>query len=102
MITILKNNMPSLSKPFAVLLLLTAAISMNPQTPLWAGQGAVRQLYAVPNTTFIENPAGDAGVVTINDVSGSIATLQTSINNARSSNPGSIIVIHLLSGATYS
>src|ERR1051325_5388501 len=65
-----------------------------------AAQGVVRMLYTVPNTTFIENPAGDS-TVTINDTSGSIATLQTSINNARSANPNSIIVIHLLKGATY-
>src|SRR4051794_29985318 len=65
-----------------------------------AGQGVARMLYTVPNSTFIENPAGDS-VVTINDTSGSITTLQTSINNARSANPNSIIVIHLLRGATY-
>jgi len=66
-----------------------------------AEPGAVRMLYTVPNSTFIENPSGDSGVVTINDTSGSVATLQASINNARSANPNSIIVIHLLTGATY-
>lgn len=66
-----------------------------------AGQGAVRMLYTVPNATFIEKPAGDS-VVAINDVSGSISTLQTSINNARVANPNSVLVIRLLSNATYS
>ncbi len=59
-------------------------------------------LYTVPNATFIETPAGDSGVVTINDTSGSIATLQSSINSARSANPASIIVINLKGGAAYS
>lgn len=68
----------------------------------FAGQGVQRILYTVPNASFIENPSGDTGVVTINDTSGSISTLQTSINNARSSNPDSIIVINLKRGATYS
>lgn len=58
-------------------------------------------LYAVPNSTFIESPSGDTNVVTINDTSGSISTLQTSINNARSANPNSIIVINLQRGTTY-
>ncbi len=58
-------------------------------------------LYTVPNTTFIENPSGDSGVVTINDASGSISTLQTSINNARSAHSSSIIVINLKRGAVY-
>jgi len=67
----------------------------------FAGQGVQRMLYTVPNSSFIENPSSDS-VVTINDTSGSIATLQALINNARSANPSSIIVIHLLNGATYS
>src|SRR5262249_50568179 len=66
----------------------------------FAQQGAVRMLYTVPNTTFIEQPAGES-VVTINDTSGSISTLQTAINNARSANPDKVIVIHLKRGATY-
>ena len=65
-----------------------------------AGQGAQRLLYTVPNTTFIENPGGD-NEVTINDSSGSIAGVQSAINAARGSNPGAIIVITLLRGATY-
>ncbi len=67
----------------------------------FAGQGVDRMLYTVPNSSFIENPSGDSNVVTVNDTSGTISGLQTAINNARSSNPNSIIVIHLLRGATY-
>jgi autotransporter-associated beta strand protein/parallel beta-helix repeat protein len=67
----------------------------------FAGQGSSRMLYTVPNSTFIENVAGDSDV-TIADTSGSVSTLQALINNARSANPNSIIIIHLLSGATYS
>ena len=65
-----------------------------------AGQGAGRMLYTAPNMAFIEQPLGDS-VVTINDTSGSIATLQTVINNARSANPNSIIVIQLSTNASY-
>src|SRR5215470_6081047 len=67
-----------------------------------AGQGAGTPLYTVPNSSFIENPAGSESVVTINDASGLISSLQTAINNARSANPNAILVIRLLSGATYS
>jgi hypothetical protein len=81
--------------------LLAAASLLFASSVLFADQGAGRMLYTVPNATFIEKPSGDS-VVTVNDTSGSIATLQSSINNARSSNPNSIIVIHLLRGATYS
>lgn len=69
---------------------------------VFAGQGAQRMLYSVPNSPFIENPNGDSNVVTINDSSGSIATLQSLINSARATNENAMIVIHLLSGATYS
>src|SRR5205085_1481543 len=41
-------------------------------------------------------------VVTINDTSGSISSLQSAIDNARSANPSNVIVIHLLRGAVYS
>ncbi len=69
-------------------------------TAALAGQGAQRMLYTVPNSSFVESPAGD-NMVTINDTSGSMSTLQTLLNNARTANPGSIIVVHLLGGATY-
>ena len=65
-----------------------------------AKQGAVRTLYTAPNTAFVEQPSGET-VITVNDTSGSIATLQAEINNARSANPGNVIAIHLLRGAIY-
>src|SRR5581483_516689 len=65
-----------------------------------AGQGAQRMLYTPPNMTFISTKSGDHAV-TVADTSGSIATLQTLINNARASNPTNIIVVTLLSNATY-
>lgn len=68
--------------------------------PMFAGQGASRMLYTVPNNPFIENVSGD-NIVTVDDSSGSIPTLQTLINNARTANPNYILVIHLLAGATY-
>src|SRR5215469_11266771 len=67
----------------------------------FGGQGAGRLLYTVPNNTFIEQPTGDT-VVTINDTSGSVASLQATLNSTRSANPGAIVVIHLLTNATYS
>ena len=63
-------------------------------------QGVVGTLYRLPNSTFIENPGGDS-VVTVNDASGSIFSLQTAINKARAANPNLIIVIYLLNGAIY-
>lgn len=70
------------------------------QIRMMAGQGVARALYTVPNTSFIENPSGDS-VVTVNDASGAIATLQMEINNARSANPNSIITIQLQTNAIY-
>ncbi len=66
----------------------------------FAGQGAQRMLYTSPNSKFISTPSGDHAVM-VNDTSGSIATLQASINNARVANPTNVIVITLLSNATY-
>src|SRR5579862_4572505 len=77
----------------STLLALAASSTMG-------GQGVIRSLFTVPNTTFIVNPSGDT-VVNVNDSSGSISTLQTSINGARSANPSAVIIIHLLSGVTY-
>ena len=57
-----------------------AVISLTlPAATAFAGQGVQRLLYTVPNTAFIEQPAGES-VVTINDTSGSIVALQTAIN----------------------
>jgi hypothetical protein len=65
-----------------------------------AGQGVVRGLFTVPNSGFIVNPSGDT-ITTIRDSTGSIAAIQTSINNARVANASAIIVAYLESGATY-
>ncbi len=85
-----------LRSAFILAIALTLATAM-----VFARQGVVRNLYTVPNTTFIEQPAGES-VVTINDTSGSISSVQAAIDNARSANPSSVIVIHLLRGAVYS
>jgi hypothetical protein len=66
-----------------------------------AGQGVSRMLYANPNFSFIEQRTNET-VITINDSSGSIAGVQSSINSARTANPTNLIVIRLLSGAIYS
>lgn len=81
-------------------LLFALAASIIAASQAFGGQGAVRMLYTVPNSGFVESPSGD-NIVSISDTSGSLATLQTLINNARASNPGAIIVIHLMNGATY-
>src|SRR5438128_2753924 len=97
-------NMNKLSKklsPIATMaLFICAGIAVLTATTAVAKQGAQRMLYTVPNATFIETKSGDHAI-TINDTSGSISSLQTAINNARSANPTNVIVIHLLRGATY-
>jgi parallel beta-helix repeat protein len=85
---------------FAAMAVVLTALNAVFATSLLAGQGAQRMLYTVSTNSFIENVSGDS-VVTISDTSGSVSTLQTRINSARSANPNSIIIIHLLSGATY-
>jgi parallel beta-helix repeat protein len=50
-------------------------------------------LYTEPNATFIET-SGES-VVTITDTSGSISTVQSQIDSARSANPGKVLVINL-------
>jgi len=77
----------------AILVLICGNVS-------FAGQGAQRMLYTSPNSKFISTPSGEHAVM-VNDASSSIATLQTSINNARAANPTNVIVITLLSNATY-
>src|SRR6185369_15415115 len=61
---------------------------------LHAGQGVQRMLYTAPNTSFVMQKSAEV-LVTVNDTSGSIATLQTAINNARSANPTNVIVVRL-------
>jgi autotransporter-associated beta strand protein/parallel beta-helix repeat protein len=90
--------MLSLNQFIAILAALFAGLAVSPAA--FAGQGAQRMAYTVPNNTFIQHPAGDS-VVTISDTSGSVTTLQAAISGARTANPGSIISIRLLSGATY-
>lgn len=68
---------------------------------VFAGQGVQRMLFTRPNTTFVEQPSGET-VVNVNDTSGSISTLQASINSARNANPTNVIIIRLLTNATYS
>jgi autotransporter-associated beta strand protein/parallel beta-helix repeat protein len=84
---------------FFTVCLALATMSVVSGTTLFAGPGVQRLLYTVPNSTFIESSADT--LVNINDASGSISILQTAINNARTANPGAIITIRLLSGATY-
>jgi parallel beta-helix repeat protein len=80
---------------------LTPTITPTPtptpsSMPLQGKRGA---LYTPPTNTFFMTPGDSA--VTINDTSGSIASVQTAINNARSSNPSAVIVARLMSGGTY-
>ena len=88
-----------MKQPSAVGLFCLAAFAAP--TAAFAAQGAQRLLYTVPNSTFIENQAGDQ-VVTLNDTTGSIASVQSAIDSARSANPGAIIVARLARGMTYS
>jgi parallel beta-helix repeat protein len=81
--------------PFSRLALALAIIAASLAADrALAGQGAVRMLYTTPNMSFIEQPSGEV-VTNINDASGSIATLQTTINNVRAANPTTVIVIRL-------
>ncbi|HUB67691.1 MAG TPA: right-handed parallel beta-helix repeat-containing protein [Candidatus Methylacidiphilales bacterium] len=51
-------------------------------------------LYTEPNPAFIEKPGGD-NVIIVKDSSGSIATVQASIDTARRTNPAAILRIDL-------
>src|ERR1700751_2034396 len=86
--------------PRSVCCALCAILFLIYENVSLAAPGAQRMLYTSPNTTFIATPSGDHAV-TVNDASGSIATLQSAISSARASNPTNIIVITLLSNATY-
>lgn len=68
----------------------------------FAGPAGLRSSldYAVANSPFIQSPTTES-VVTIEDTSGSIATLQGSIDAARAANPNEILVIRLKPNATY-
>src|SRR5215831_13021594 len=82
-----------------VILSLVALAALS-NTIAFGGQGAGRMLYVPPNSTFVENPSGES-VVSVNDNSGTIYTLQSSINSARIANPNSLLVVRLLTGSTY-
>src|SRR5581483_6236579 len=93
-----QGNMNKLFKKLSFVttaaLFICAGVAVLKATTAAAAQGAQSTLYKVPNSTFIENPSGDSKV-TVNDTSGSISTLQASINSARSAHAGSVIVITL-------
>jgi hypothetical protein len=82
-------------KPASVYIKMFVA-SLGLLSVAFAGQGVQRLLYTTPNSTFVSQPTGEV-LVTVNDTSGSIATLQTAINNARSAHPSNVIVINLAS-----
>jgi parallel beta-helix repeat protein len=86
--------------PRSICRLFTTIIILISGSSVFAGQGAQRMLYTSPNMAFITAPSGDHAV-TVSDVSGSISTLQTAIASARSANPTNVIIITLLSNATY-
>ena len=56
--------------------------------------------YSVANSAFIETPTSES-VVTLEDTSGSITTLQALIDAARAANPDQLIIIRLKSNTTY-
>ena len=59
-------------------------------------------IYTAPtNFPFLQQPTGEK-VVSLQDTSGSISTLQGMIDAARASNPDSFLVIYLKAAATYS
>ena len=76
-----------------VFLMATIATSL-------AQPGLTGTLYTVPNGTFFQQPAGET-VTTINDTSGSISTLQTAINSARTANATRFLIINLKSNTEY-
>jgi len=65
-----------------------------------AQPGVTGNLYTVPNGTFYQQPTSET-VTTINDTSGSISTLQTAINTARTANATRFLIINLKSNTEY-
>ncbi|MBU6222316.1 MAG: right-handed parallel beta-helix repeat-containing protein [Planctomycetes bacterium] len=61
--------------------------------------GVMTPAYVVPNATFVQQ-SGET-VTTINDTSGSIATVQTAINSARTANASRLIVVNLKANTRY-
>jgi hypothetical protein len=62
-------------------------------------EGVMSPSYVVPNATFVQQ-SGET-VTTINDTSGSIATVQTAINSARTANASRLIVVNLKANTRY-
>ena len=70
------------------------AVDLSPSTSITA--------YTPPTSfPFIQQPTGEK-VVSLQDTSGSISTLQGMIDGARASNPNSFLVIYLKAAAAYS
>ncbi len=65
-----------------------------------AQPGLADYVYTLPNGDFIQNVAGD-DVLTLNDTSGSISSLQSAIDSARTSNPSAFLRIFLKPGSAY-
>jgi hypothetical protein len=76
------------------LLLIICLYSAN------AEPGLVENFYALPNGAFIQNEAGDEEVI-LEDLSGSLSTLQAAINTARSDYPEAFLLILLKPGGVY-
>jgi autotransporter-associated beta strand protein/parallel beta-helix repeat protein len=72
------------------------------QVDSYAGSAGLRNSldYSVANSAFIETPTSES-VVSLVDTSGSIATLQATIDAARTANPDQLIIIRLKSNTTY-
>ena len=62
-------------------------------------EGVMTPSYVVSNATFVQQ-SGET-VTTINDTSGSIATVQTAINSARTANASRLIVVNLKANTRY-
>ena len=62
-------------------------------------EGVMTPSYVVPNAAFVQQ-SGET-VTTINDTSGSIATVQTAINSARTANASRLIVVNLKANTRY-
>lgn len=59
------------------------------------------ELYLPPANSFVTTPSGSETIVQLQDTSGSIATAQTTLNNARTAHPSAILVLNL-DATTYS
>jgi autotransporter-associated beta strand protein/parallel beta-helix repeat protein len=79
----------------------SAALSVSGQVNAGSKAGLRSGLdYTVASSGFVQQASGEA-VTTINDSSGSLATVQAEIDSARSANPERFILIRLKAGATY-